>query len=154
MRALVAILLVYFCGSVLAPGLGGPAGPGLSHRADLKGDALKQALALNEFMREELEFIEGSFINEYTNLRFGGEEAKVTEFLKKLQALGSKTVTIGIQDFGEKKTAFRLGENGATQTVAITINAGRPDFTLKAFAPWLPKAGSLYPAKPSIPVAE
>lgn len=87
LKCLAAALFVL--GPVSVFGLGGPAGPGLSQRSDLRGEPLKKATAVNAFMSKDLEFIEGSFINEFT------------------------------------------------------INSARKDFTLQAFAAWLPKLGSI-----------
>ena len=131
-------LLLILC-SVAALGLGGKlASPSVAYRSDLavsrKGDIHK----LLDFMKDDLTFIEGSFINEFSNQRFGGTSAQVSRFINLLNSVGLWRVYVQFRDFGEQESAFTLDQDSSKDYLRLIINSGRKDFLLKDFAPYLP----------------
>jgi hypothetical protein len=91
-------------------------------------------------MRNELKFIDGSFLNEFSTQRFGGTSEKVSHFVGLLKAAGLWEVEVKFRDFGEQELAFTLHQD-STATMSVTVNSGRGDFLLKDFREHLPGSG-------------
>jgi hypothetical protein len=94
-----------------------------------------------EFMHEDLTFIKGSFVNEFSTQRFGGTPAQVSAFLVLLKGAGLWKVQVVFRDFGEQDSAFILSQS-SPGSVTVVINAGREDFRLKDFQAFLPGAAT------------
>jgi hypothetical protein len=88
-------------------------------------------------MQKELSLINGSFINESSNQRFGGSSSKASAFVRLLKDAKLWHVQVVFQDFGEQDSALTLSQN-SLESVKLTINSGREDFRLKDFQGFLP----------------
>ena len=127
---------------MFAFGLGGPiCSPSIGYRADIGEDAKKKVMEVYAFMNNQLEFIEGSFINEYSNQSFKGTSENVAKLASLLEEAGQWNVHVQFRDFGEEETACSMDQNTRTNTVRVMVNSGRTDFKLHHFKAWLPKPG-------------
>ena len=87
-----------------------------------------------KFMREELEFVDGRFINEYSHQRYNGSSKKIGEFLKILTEAAPDPVTIEFRDFEkDDKTAFHLSQASARTTVIVNTT-GSPALAMETSA--------------------
>jgi len=86
----------------------------------------------------DLSFIEGRFINQFSNQRFGGTSAQVPRFIGQLKGVGVWEVDVQFRDFGEQQSAFSLDQDSSKDHLRLIINSGRSDFLLKDFASYLP----------------
>ena len=134
--ASVSILVLFI---VNASAIGGEIDyPQIGHHVGIDKFQKEKVHALLEYMENELKFIEGSFINEFSTQRFGGASEKAGRFIGMLKEVGIWEVEIGFRDFGEQESAFILHQNSA-KTLSLSINSGRSDFLLKDFSHFLPQ---------------
>ena len=112
--------------------------PSLAYRSDLEGNRKEEIHKLLQFMKDDLKFIEGSFINQFSNQRFGGTSAQVSRFIALLNGLTVWKVHVQFRDFGEQESAFTLDQDSSKDYLRIIVNSGRKDFLLKDFAAYLP----------------
>jgi len=120
------------CGKIGSPRIG--------HRGEINKAQEEKVHHLLRYMRNELKFIDGSFVNEFSNQRFGGPSEKVSRFISLLKAAGLWEVEVEFRDFGEQESAFTLDMN-YSDTMSLTVNSGRNDFLLKDFGEHLPGPG-------------
>lgn len=106
----------------------------IGHSADLGAEGRARVSKVLKFLQEELKFIEGGFINQYSNQTFGGTSAKTAELIRLMTSAGVWDVEVKFQDFGNQDTALTLNQIGGGKTT-IVVNSGRNDFLLKDFAP-------------------
>ncbi|MBD3676239.1 MAG: hypothetical protein HUJ26_22235 [Planctomycetaceae bacterium] len=124
-----------------ASAIGGKIGsPQIGHRGEINKAHKERVHHLIRYMRDELTFIEGSFINEYSTQRFGGTSEKASRLIGLLKAAGVWKVEVRFREFGEQETALTLHQD-SSDTVTVTVNSGRDDFLLKDFAKHLPQPG-------------
>jgi hypothetical protein len=134
----VAVILM--CLSTECWGLGGElTSPSLAHPSDLDADRKEKVYKLLTHMQNELEFIEGSFINQFSNQRFGATSGETAEFIRRLQDVGLWRVDVQFRDFGEQKSAFTLDQDSSKTYLRVLVNSGREDFKLRDFQAYLPK---------------
>jgi hypothetical protein len=130
------LLLVTF--SVNAFGEGGDlASPEIGVPAGIDETQKENVYKIIEYMRDDLTFIEGSFVNEFSYLRFGATSAQVSDFIALLNQAGLWEVQIRFQDFGEQDSAFSLSQS-SPNLLHIIVNSGREDFLLKDFIEFFP----------------
>ena len=138
-KCLLAIGLLLTLFSSKALGLGGKFdSPSLAYPSDLDADRTMKIQAALKFMKDDLIFIEGSFINEFSNQRLGGTSSQVAHLLGLLNGIGYWKLHVQFRDFGEQKSAFTLDQDSSKDYLRLIINSGREDFLLKDFAPYLP----------------
>lgn len=126
---------------VHASAIGGKLGsPRVGHRGEINKAQKEKVHHLLRYMRNELKFIDGSFINEFSTQRFGGTSEKVSRFVGLLKAAGLWEVEVEFRDFGEQESAFTLHQD-SSGTMSVTVNSGRHDFLLKDFGEHLPGPG-------------
>ena len=117
------------CALALADPIGGPE---FGHSGEISEAQKQKIYKMLKFMREELEFVDGRFINEYSHQRYNGSSKKIGEFLKILTEAAPDPVTIEFRDFGkDDKTAFHLSQVSARTTVIVNTN--REDLRLTDF---------------------
>ena len=133
-----SVLLLILCSTTVL-GLGGKlAAPSLGYRSDLDASRKEEIQKVLKFMKDDLSFIEGRFINQFSNQRFGGTSAQVSRFIALLKGVGLWEVDVQFRDFGEQDSAFSLDQDSSKDHLRLIINSGRSDFLLKDFAPYLP----------------
>ena len=142
MKTLLPCLLSLALLPSFALGLAGQLpGPSIGYRSDIDAATKKKIDALYKFMNEELKFLEGSFINQFTNQSFGGSAEKVVEFIQLLKGIGQWKIDVQFRDFGKKETmtAFSTDQNTGNDHIRVMVNSGRKDFELNQFKAFLPK---------------
>ena len=145
MKAFIASISLLVLVSATSFGIGGPIGsPQIGHRTGINESQKKQVSALLAYMQNDLKFIKGSWINEFSTQWFGGDPVKVSRFICLLQEAEVWEVQVGFRDFGEQESAFLLHQN-YSGTLSIEINSGRDDFLLKHFGKHLPQPGLILP---------
>ncbi|MDA7673161.1 hypothetical protein OAE61_04035 [Verrucomicrobiales bacterium] len=138
MKALFASITLLVSLSVNAFGLGGDIKfPEIGHREKLDKMQDKDVRTIIDYMENDLRFIEGSFVNEFSNQRFGGASAKVSAFISLLSGTGLWKVQVVFRDFGEQESALTLSQT-APESLGVVVNSGREDFLLKDFQRFLP----------------
>lgn len=134
----VSVLLLILCSTTVL-GLGGKlSAPSLGYRSDLDASRMDEIQKVLQFMKDDLSFIEGRFINQFSNQRFGGTSAQVSRSIGQLKGVGVWEVDVHFRDFGEQESAFSLDQDSSKDHLRLIINSGRSDFLLKDFAPYLP----------------
>jgi hypothetical protein len=134
----VSVLLLILCSTTVL-GLGGKlSAPSLGYRSDLDASRKEEIQKVLQFMKEDLSFIEGRFINQFSNQRFGGTSAQVSRFIGLVKGVGVWEIDVQFRDFGEQESAFSLDQDSSKDSLRLIINSGRSDFLLKDFAPYLP----------------
>jgi hypothetical protein len=111
--------------------------PEIGCRANLGKKEQDTMRGVVEFMNKELSLIEGSFINELSNQRFGGSSAQVAAFIRLLRDAKLWQVQVVFEDFGEQNSALTLSQS-SPESLRLCINSGREDFRLKDFKDFLP----------------
>jgi hypothetical protein len=99
----------------------------------------EKAISALDFMRKELKFLDGNYVNEFFHHRFGGTAPNTSRFVELLKESGAWQVRVAFRDFGEQETAFTLNQVMPSDEVLVTINSGRDDFRLKDFQAHLPQ---------------
>jgi hypothetical protein len=141
MKALFASVSILVLLPVNASAIGGKIGsPQVGYRGVINEAQKEKVHSLIRYMRNDLKFIEGSFINEFSTQRFGGTSEKVSRFVGLLKAAGLWEVEVAFRDFGEQESAFTLHQDSSAAMV-VTVNSGRNDFLLKDFSEHLPGPG-------------
>ena len=115
--------------------------PRLGHRGEITKAQNEKVHHLFRYMKVELKFIDGSYLNEFSTQRFDGTSENVSRFIGLLKATGLWEVEVEFRVFGEQESAFTLHED-SSDTLSVTINSGRNDFLLKDFGGHLPGPGS------------
>lgn len=105
----------------------------IGHSGDLGEEGRAKVSRILKFLQKELKFIEGGFINQFSNQTFGGTSAKTAELIRLMSSAGVWDVEVTFRDYGNQETAFTLGQVGGRKTT-IVVNSGRKDFLLKDFA--------------------
>jgi len=143
----VLLMLVF---SAAAFGWGGEVTtPSIGCRADLAEEQKKKLERIFDYMQDDLKFIKGMFVNEYTQQQFGGSSAQVAHFIDLLKGAGLWKVQVGFHDLGNQNVAFNTGQT-SPDSVSITVNSGREDFLLKDFARHLPAPETAKDAVPKL----
>lgn len=141
MKALFASVSILVLLPVNASAIGGKIGsPQVGYRGVINEAQKEKVHSLIRYMRNDLKFIEGSFINEFSTQRFGGTSEKVSRFVGLLKAAGLWEVEVAFRDFGEQESAFTLHQD-SSDAMVVTVNSGRNDFLLKDFSEHLPGPG-------------
>ena len=141
MKTLFLSLSILVLLPVHASAIGGKIGsPRVGCRMEIDKAQKEKVHHLLRYMRNELKFIDGSFLNEFSTQRFGGTSEKVSRFVGLLKAAGLWEVEVEFRDFGEQELAFTLHQD-STDTMSVTVNSGRNDFLLKDFGEHLPGSG-------------
>jgi hypothetical protein len=99
---------------------------------DLDESQEKNVFKVVKYMQNDLKFIEGHFINEFSSQRFGGTSERVSNFIALLDKTGLWKTEIKFRDFGEQDSAFTLSQR-SPDSLRLTINSGLEDFLLKDF---------------------
>jgi hypothetical protein len=115
--------------------------PQLGLSSDLSDSQIERVHSLINYMTNDLTFIEGSFINQFSSQRFGGTAEKVSCFLKRIRTEDLWKVEVYFSDFEEQETAFSLFQGAQKDTITIFVNSGRHDFLLNHFSEYLPIKG-------------
>ena len=124
--------------------------PEIGHRAAIDKAGEMKVKSVVAYMSNELKFIEGRFINEFSTQRFGGKSSKVSRFIDLLNEVGLWEVEILFRDFEEQESAFALNQK-SPDSISVTVNSGRKDFLLKDFVRHFP---SIVLSKPDVPKSE
>jgi hypothetical protein len=139
MKTQFAFASLLLLSSLSAFGMGGElVSPSIAYPSDLDADRKEQIHKLVTFMKDDLRFIEGSFLNEFSNQRFGGTSSQVSRFIALLSGVGLWEVHVQFRDFGEQESAFSLDQDSSKTFLRVIVNSGRKDFLLRDFAPYLP----------------
>lgn len=140
MKALFASITLLVSLSVNAFGVGGDIQfPEIGHGANLDKKQDKMVRVIIDYMQNELRFIEGTFVNEFSNQRFGATSAKTSAFITLLRNSGLWEVQVVFRDFGEQDSAFTLSQR-TPESLGLVVNSGRKDFLLMDFQGFLPGA--------------
>lgn len=86
--------------------------------------------AFLEFLNEDVTFVKGSFINEFTTQSYRGSAEKVSELIVRLHALDAP-LKIRFARIEEPQTHFLLSQVGVRETT-LTINLDEKDFDWSA----------------------
>lgn len=81
------------------------------------------------YLRGDLTFIEGSFINEFTTQEFSGSATKVAGLIQLLQRSGF-ALTVQFHDLKDSRAALRISQNSIQEGTVLTINTACENFTL------------------------
>lgn len=151
MKALFLAGILALTSFLPAFGLAGPVGsPTISHPSNIDNATQKRVIALINWMNKELNFLRGSFINEFTSQSYSASSDRIAEFIVRLEALDFKKVKVTFRDFGkDAKTSFSMSSNSFANTNTVFINTGHKDYDHKAFSPWRKKAKEEGEKKPA-----
>ncbi len=154
MKTLFLSLSILVLLPVHASAIGGKIGsPQIGYRAQINKAQKEKVHRLLRYMRDELKFIDGSFVNEFSTQRFGGTAEEVSQFIGLLKTTGLWEVEVEFRDFEEQQSAFTLHQN-SSHTINVTVNSGRNDFLLKDFSQHLPGPGFHWTIRNVIPADE
>ena len=138
MKAQIASISILVLLTVDALALGGKIGsPQIGHPTGIDKAQLEKVFSLLKYMKDDLKFIEGSFINEFSSQRFDGTSEKVSRFIGLLKEAEVWEVKVRFRNFGEQEAALTLDQNSSNKLI-LSINSGRDNFLLKDFADYLP----------------
>jgi len=133
MKSLLGIfsLILLISHPQVSYGLSAPiTSPEFGHRSGITEERKEKIHALLDFMREDLEFIDGMFLNQFSHQNYNGTSEKVGEFLVMVREASATPVDVEFRELDEK-IAFRL--NQVSTKTTITVNIARDDFRLKDF---------------------
>jgi hypothetical protein len=111
--------------------------PLIGYPSQADPDQVKKAQAALTFLREELKFIDGEFINTHVTHRFGGTSQQTSRCIELFDRVGAWKVNVRFKDFGEHDSALSIYQNIADNTLDLTVNSGRTDFKLSDFQAYL-----------------
>jgi hypothetical protein len=148
---LLAVLLVAatsafgWAGPITSPQLGFPQGT--------PPETIKKVI---DYLQQELTFVEGSFINEFSNQAFSGTAKQVTGLIQLLERSG---FDLTVKFFGDKdnRVALRISQNARPNEAILFINTAKKDLDLSGLVIHLPAwppgvqidpANELQPAAP------
>ena len=138
LAGILAASLVFCCPANLWA-LGGELdSPSVAYPSAIDASRKKKIDRLHDYMRDDLRFLEGSFLNQFTHQRFGGDAAQVSGFIERLHDVAQWRIYIQFRDFGEKESAFSMDQDTAEGYIRLIVNSARDDFTLRDFRQWLP----------------
>lgn len=139
MKYSLAYILLVVLLSVNAFGWGGKINsPQIGPPGGLDDTQEGNVVKLVTYMKNDLEFIEGSFINEFSSQRFGASPEQLIDYIALLKHADLWNVKIRFRDFGEQDSAFILSQS-SPDSLHLTINSGREDFLLKDFVKFFPE---------------
>jgi len=95
---------------------------------------------LLDYLRNDLMFIEGSFINEFTSQGFSGSARKATGLIQLLQQSDFE-LTVQFADLKDDRIALRLSQDSRRRETTLVIN------TMSAGGPNQPRPGEIDPAR-------
>jgi hypothetical protein len=96
---------------------------------------------LLDYLRNDLMFIEGSFINEFTSQGFSGSATKATGLIQLLQQSGFE-LTVQFADLKDDRIALRLSQDSRRRETTLVINITKKDFVLSDLVVHLPARGT------------
>ena len=133
--ALLAVAMVLMLPLTLL-GWGGPVmGPELGFPKDASKETIEKVL---NYLRTQVNFIDGSFINEFTSQKYAASAKKLGGLIELLHASGFE-VQVTFADLKNDRAAFILAQNGHDDAkVSIAINTTRKDFDLTGLTIQLP----------------
>jgi hypothetical protein len=112
---------------VSAFGLGGSiSSPELQFPDRTTQDTISKVL---DYLRNDLIFVEGSFVNEFASQGFSGSPTKVTGLIQLLQRSGFG-FTVQFSDLKDDRIALRISQNTRQRETVLTINTAKKDFVL------------------------
>lgn len=114
-------IIVPFC----ALGLGGTfSSPQLQFPEGATQETITKVI---NYLRNDLTFVEGSFINEYSSEGLSGSTKKVSSLIQLLQASGFE-LTVGFADLKNDRIAVQISQDSRRRTTTLTLNTARKDF--------------------------
>ena len=90
-----------------------------------------------DYLRNDLGFVEGSFVNEFSSQEFSGSAKKVTGLIQLLERSGFE-FTVRFGDLNDDRITLRLSQNTSRRETALTINTTKKDFALSDLVIHLP----------------
>ena len=134
MKPLCSAAAILILLPALAYGLAGPlSGPSLGYRADLDERSKARVAKALKFMNDEMKFIEGNFINEFSHFTLAGSMDDAASAIWLIREAGAWKVTVALHEFDDDKLALAISQNASTATVDIKVNSGRKDFRKDEF---------------------
>lgn len=120
--------------------------PEIGHREGISKVQKQCVEGVLAYMQNDLKFIDGRFINEFSTQRFAGNSAKTAGFIDLLAQAKLWELKVRFDDFGEQTSALTLHQS-SPEALHIIINSGKDDFLLKDFQKYLteiilPKKGN------------
>ena len=112
------------------------ASPEIGHREGISKVQEEKVNGVLAHMQNDLNFIKGRFINQFSTQRFGGTSSKASQLIALLIKAELWEVQVSFRDFGEQKSALTFHQN-SSDSIHIAINSGRDDFLLKDFQNYL-----------------
>jgi len=94
-----------------------------------------------DYLRNDLTFVEGSFVNEFTSQAFSGSAVKVTGLIRLLQRSGFG-FTVQFADLKDDRIALRMFQNARQRETVLTVNTTKKDFVLSDLKIHLPAIGT------------
>ena len=91
--------------------------PEIGYRVALNDKQEADMKAIHDFMVKQLVFIDGSFVNEFSRQRFGGNSAQTAKFISLLKDSGIWQVSVSFADLGDEKTAIKLHDGQPRITI-------------------------------------
>ena len=124
---------------VSAFGLGGSiSSPELQFPERATQDTISNVL---DYLRADLTFVEGSFVNEFTSQSFSGSATKVTGLIQLLQRSGFG-FTVQFSDLKDDLIAVRISQNTRQRETVLTLNTANKDFVLSDLKIQFPASGT------------
>lgn len=94
-----------------------------------------------DYLRNDLTFVEGSFVNEFTNQEFSGSATKVTGLIQLLQRSGFG-LTVQFLEIKDDRIALRISQNTRQRETVLSINTTKKDFVLSDLKIHIPANGT------------
>jgi hypothetical protein len=82
-----------------------------------------------DYLRNDLTFVEGSFVNEFASQGFSGSATKVTGLIQLLQRSGFG-FTVQFSDLKDERISLRISQNTRQGETVLIINTTKKDFVL------------------------
>lgn len=124
------IILAVALGLILpvsAFGLGGSiSSPELQFPDRATQDTISKVL---DYLRKDLIFVQGSFVNEFSSQGFSGSATKVTGLIRLLQRSGFE-FKVQFRALKDDRIALSISQNSRQRETVLTINTAKQDFAL------------------------
>lgn len=125
-QVILAVGLAAFI-PVSAFGLGGSVSSPEFHFPDsAKKETISKVL---DYLRKDLTFIQGSFVNEFSGQDYSGSAKSVAGFIQLLQRSGFE-FTVQFGDLKDDRIALSIHQNTRQRETVLTINTAKKDFVL------------------------
>ncbi|MFM6129068.1 MAG: hypothetical protein ACKPBV_10045 [Sphaerospermopsis kisseleviana] len=144
-RILASAAVMMVAVSVL--GWGGPiSSPELGFAAGTSKEAITKIM---QYLRKEVTFVDGNFINEHTYQGYSGSARKLDELIKLLHDVGKFQMKVSFANLKDDRITFSISQNMREQALTITINTARKDLDLSELTIRIPSPeGSIEPTAP------